>query len=591
MAGNRKTKESTRRGAIAVLAMVFLVVALGMVAFVVDVGYLALTRTRLQAAADSAALAGAATINLPRAEMEAEAKAMASANMSGQPVLSSSDIEYGVWDAGTYTFAASNSAANAVRVTVRTNANNGGATPLFFARIFGLTSVDQSATAIATVNPRDICFVVDLSASMNYDTRPDRADSSAAQALIQKVYSDFGFGAYPGTSQYAGYPLTKQTSGSNWLTPLKSALTSTTYKNTIYFTGTYKNSRYYDSDGRTVLSDATRTRRAYAWVMDVQIGQQLMPAATPKPNSTNSNSYNYWKSYIDDPDSASEGSTNFYTRLGYASYVQFMMYNGRDGEPDNVNTTPMSVNNALCPYHSEPTDGGTFNFPPQEQPTHAARRAMIAALQVVKDRNSNISDPNQKDWVSIVTFDKNSTSTILVTQPLTVDYSGTMAIATTMQACGSGPACTCTEGGLVAAYNHIKPQSQGGKGREHVNKIVVLLTDGAPNLRQSSSTTINNYKGANPSDYWIANCSTETDYCKQASLMEASIMQGKNWYLYPVGLGLDVATDFMDKMALMSVTADKNGNSFSSTDPASHEATLKKIFETIITRPKLRLVQ
>ncbi|MCE5303511.1 MAG: VWA domain-containing protein [Planctomycetaceae bacterium] len=583
--------KPTRRGAIAVLALVFMVVILGMVAFVVDVGYLALTRTRLQAAADAGALAGAATINLPRAEMEAEAKSIASQNMSGQPVLNSSDIEYGVWDAGAYTFAPSSSAANAVRVTVRTSENNGGATPLFFARIFGLTSVDQSATAIATVNPRDICFVVDLSASMNYDTRPDRADSSAANALIQKVYGDFGFGTYPGTSQYAGYPLTGQTSGSDWLTPLKSALTSSTFKGTIYFTGTYKSRRYYDSDGKTVLSDATRTQRAYAWVMDVQIGQQLMPAATPKPNSTNSTSYNYWKSYIDDPDSASEGSKNFYTRLGYASYVQFMMYHGRDGKPDDVNRTPMSIDNPLCPYHSESTDGGTFTFPPQEQPTHAARRAIIAALQVVKERNANISDMNQKDWVSIVVYDKNSTNSITVSQALTDDYSSTMQIATKLQACGSGPACTCTEGGLVAAYNHIKPQSQGGKGREHVNKVVVLLTDGAPNLRQSSNTTINSYKTANPSSYWLPSCSSESDYCKQASLMEASTMQGKNWYLYPVGLGLDVATDFMDRMALMSTTADKDGKSFSSTDPSSHEATLKKIFETIITRPKLRLVQ
>ena len=60
---------------------------------------------------------------------------------------------------------------------------------------------------------------------------------------------------------------------------------------------------------------------------------------------------------------------------------------------------------------------------------------------------------------------------------------------------------TDTEAGLALAYSHIKPQSQGGAGRENTNKIVVLLTDGQPNLKQSSSTTISNYVNANPNTW------------------------------------------------------------------------------------------
>ena len=78
---------------------------------------------------------------------------------------------------------------------MRTNAANGGSTGLFFGRIFGKSSQDQSATAIATMNPRDIAFVVDLSGSMNDDTTP--SSSSSSTSLIQHVYDDFGFGTYP----------------------------------------------------------------------------------------------------------------------------------------------------------------------------------------------------------------------------------------------------------------------------------------------------------------------------------------------------------------------------------------------------------
>ena len=49
-----------RRGTITVLAALLCVVILGMMAFALDVGYLSLARTQLQAAADSAALAAAA---------------------------------------------------------------------------------------------------------------------------------------------------------------------------------------------------------------------------------------------------------------------------------------------------------------------------------------------------------------------------------------------------------------------------------------------------------------------------------------------------------------------------------------------------
>ena len=51
----------------------------------------------------------------------------------------------------------------------------------------------------------------------------------------------------------------------------------------------------------------------------------------------------------------------------------------------------MSINNPNYRRHSEMTDGGMMEFPTPEMPTHSVRRAIIAALKVIEDRNSTIS--------------------------------------------------------------------------------------------------------------------------------------------------------------------------------------------------------
>ena len=186
-------------------------------------------------------------------------------------------------------------------------------------------------------------------------------------------------------------------------------------------------------------------------------------------------------------------------QLGYQSYLDFMMHYGRDVQPDGTNYTPLSLNSNLCacPLHSETVGGTSFSFPPDEMPTHAMRCALIAAIQVVQTNNQTISDPNQQDWVSIITFDTAARDPTGIDQQLQHRDDGLHAL----QACSDTGLCTDTEAGMALAYSHIKPQSQGGAGRENTNKIVVLLTDGQPNLKQSTNTTISNYVNANPNTW------------------------------------------------------------------------------------------
>lgn len=574
-----RVRRPSRRGAIVVLAAILAVVMLGVVAFALDLGYVLLVRTQLQAAADSSALAAAASANLTRGEMEGVAKQYAGYHQAaGRAVqLNSPDIEYGNWDTATRVFTPSTTVGNAVRVTTRTDQSTGGATPFFFARVLGQNSVDLSASAVATVNPRDIAFVIDLSGSMNNDTDPDNTDginsTFASQGyptigtqLMQQVYADFGFGTFPGTSQVIGQPI--GISASSW-NPLNDLMSKTGPLSKTTIAAKY---RINSSD-----SSNTRKKKAYSWAMDVQI-PALMPAAKPKAASAlNSDAYyDYWYAYF-------EGNSR---SLGYRSYVHFMMYEGRLLKPDGVNYVPLSQFSPDCPWHSEATAAGTFTFPPREQPTHAARRAMIAAIKLIKDRNQIISDMNQRDWVSVITFDKLSGGSPAVQVALTGDYDSAMQGCTRLQACEDSVACTATETGLIAAKNHIKPKNQGGVGRQGTNKIVVLLTDGKPNLYSSSSSTISSYIRSNPSSNFYGN-----QYPQDAALMQTSMMQGDHWYLYPVGIGLGCDYDFMDRMARMGTT-DKDGQGpRGSGNPADYEARLTQIFQNIITNPKLRIVQ
>jgi Flp pilus assembly protein TadG len=808
MSRARISQNRSRRAATLVLSAMLLVLVVGIVAFAIDVGYIVLVRTQLQAAADSAALAAASRMSAEPAEAVALAQEFAARHVAGgQPIeLGSEQVEFGIWDSSTRSFVALPSGAgNAVRVTARRQR-----APLFFGRIFGRGDFDTSASAVAMANPREIAFVVDLSGSMNDDTEPHWATGAInsqfasegyptiGSQLMQQVYEDFGFGIYPGVLEYIGLPLGVKSDSYAYAEMTKDF-------GPLSLPAIPARYRIGPGDNEQV-----RKQKAYSWMIDFQIAR-VMPAAVPKPNSANGDSYAYWEKYLDyiierktirppssnnnsnnnnsnnnssnnnnknnssnnnsggsssgggggsssppkppaghyrprlprDPlrpfkeepllagtqpaaaaDSAahagassagqfvsadvalgsvwlaiaglraapsgtlvaylapknnaanngnsknntnsgnSSGSANssknsknsnnssssnnsnsssnsnagaagatgpatpgtppsnrgtippnvgeqidgfnnpnkstfpsvsssvpksFRNKIGYLTYVAFMMDHGRDSPVVGQQYTPLSIHHPQCPYHAEDTDGGTFLFPPREQPTHAARRAIIAALQVVKEQNANIADPSQRDWVSIITFDRLTGGGPTIVQPLTADYDAAMQACTRLQACSDKNSfSTATEAGLVVARQHLQPKSQGGAGREATNRVVVLLTDGVPNLYVSDDATIDRFVLDNPNSDWYGN----GQYWLDAPLMQAAQMQLGGWGVFPVGVGLGTDYGFMDRMARMGGTADDNGQSpRGSGNPAQYEQRLKEIFQNIITSPKVRLVQ
>jgi Flp pilus assembly protein TadG len=166
-----------RQGAIAPLTAILLIPLLGMVAFAVDLGWISLTQSDLQNAADSAALAAAGQLtdgfvqyNLPtqstlqknailtasEAQARTYAKNFAGYNAAGGTALASvpdADVTFGFTDAsGAYTPATANSGyPNTVKVTVRRDATANGSLGLFFGPVLGLSSVNLTASAAATI--------------------------------------------------------------------------------------------------------------------------------------------------------------------------------------------------------------------------------------------------------------------------------------------------------------------------------------------------------------------------------------------------------------------------------------------------------
>src|SRR5688572_29625059 len=152
-----------RRGNVLILFAVFLTALVGMVAFAIDVGYIALTKTKLQATADAGALAGAGKLmtepgqTVDEAVVKAEVREFVTHNMPGLTVLEE-DIKlcrYNPFAAAgsrfTYAYDAATAPANAVQVTARRDTLANDPLNLFFAPVIGTRTASLAATATAYI--------------------------------------------------------------------------------------------------------------------------------------------------------------------------------------------------------------------------------------------------------------------------------------------------------------------------------------------------------------------------------------------------------------------------------------------------------
>lgn len=230
-------RRPRRRGAVTPLIAFMLVPFAGMVAFALDVAWIAQSRSDLQSAADAAALAGAEQLMsgfvqynspgqtglstiLSTAETSAKtyAKNFAGYNTAGgvsSLTLNDADIEFGFTDAShNYTPAPTYTGfPNTVKVTMRLDSSANGKLKLFFAPVFGMTSTDVRVTAAATIYTAS---VNDFSASGgNAPVLPMALDMNAWNTFVTNGKSSDGtiHTGSNGAPQLEVYPSPNNASG------------------------------------------------------------------------------------------------------------------------------------------------------------------------------------------------------------------------------------------------------------------------------------------------------------------------------------------------------------------------------------------
>lgn len=185
-----------RRGNVATLFAIAASALLGTAALAVDAGSLFVLKSRLQGAADAAALA--AVSELPDEDAAAAAALdYAAKNMDTAThgtVLTSTGVELGQWNPATRTFSPGASPATAVRVSLARSAANGNPAPTHFAKVLGFDEVDVVAQSVAqpleaaaclwALNPTESASVrLETGATVDLPNCGLRVNSSAGDAM------------------------------------------------------------------------------------------------------------------------------------------------------------------------------------------------------------------------------------------------------------------------------------------------------------------------------------------------------------------------------------------------------------------------
>ncbi len=188
----RKSIRSTRRrGAISVFAAFCLIIVIAFLAFSIDLGYLSVSESQLQNAADSAAISGAKALPDREAAIDASIEWAAKNFAAGENVtVSRDDVEIGFWDEDAATFTAVNSnssiSPNAVRVTCRRDEESDNSLKLFFAPILGTSHANIRVSAVARKKSGFCGGIISdnqiyLGAQGNIPTRVDSYNSLAGR--------------------------------------------------------------------------------------------------------------------------------------------------------------------------------------------------------------------------------------------------------------------------------------------------------------------------------------------------------------------------------------------------------------------------
>ncbi len=594
--GSRRVQlRHSRRGAVVVQVAVMSTLIMGMGALTIDIGAMYVTQAELQAAADSAALAAAARLGgsdggvSPQDLARESAMEFAERHRLGRYGLQMdpNDVEFGraTFDAssGRFDFTPQSSGnVDSIRVTARrSTGSSNGALPMTFANIFGFSSKDLWANATATLIPRDISVVIDLSGSMTYDSEmmywnrtdggfantrdiwaalngpePDRPYMPGSE-LETEYASDTGPtygnmtewgtpllpGSYSATSDPGLFYIKKGSSiNGTTLTALQTKLQTRGYNaaEQSALVGNLNSNDNTTSNWQNragvLLGLATwRSGKAGSTMGSGGDGDNLVENAEVTWNAAPSGCTWNWRNYVDWVQaSASDhnyraisSNTGFRYRYGLKTMTDFII----DDRPSN------SQSNMLWATPQQPL------------------RAVKDAVQTLADTIDALDSPDQ---LSLETFGTTSVHEINLSETLqqvptrlyqrqAAHFNGTTNIGA----------------GITRAINELK----SARARPVAKKVIVLMSDGVPNVNEGGA-----YDVAGGRAYAIA-------------AAEAAADEGMVIYAVSVGYGAD--------RPLMQEIASATGGQefFASGSPEEYTEQLEQIFRALGGRRPVALIE
>lgn len=589
---------SLRRAATVVYVLICTTVALGFAAMAVDVGMLYSAKSELQRAADAAAMAaakGMITDGSTTAETNARNTAASYAALntvlnSGVGLNTAQDVELGTatlnTSTGQWVFAPSSGGYNAVRVTVRrTSGSPSGAIPLNFSKIFGKSSQDVQAKATAMLIPRDIAVVVDLSGSMNWDSqlrfynRTDGGYSNLRDIWCALNGPEAARPYVPGAptaTEYASDTGPSIGGMNNWGSQLVSGYSAASDPGLLYIkkstalpsatstaVDTALTAKGYSADERSIIKGFTSDGTSSHWYNRVGV---MLGLATWKSgragglytsggngNATLDNSEMTWISY---PSFRSSGT---WTWNNYIDFCQSnSTYNNSNG--DTPNCTVFRYRFGLKTF----TDFLLINWRQFNQTSNLwqtpeePQRAIKDAVQELSD---TILSQTSLDQLSLEIFgttghhEKNLTFTL---QQIPTQLYG-------MQAAHYDGA-TNIGVGLQLAVTELK----SARARSNAAKVIVLLSDGIPNVDSSGNTTAD---GAASAVNW--------------ALSQAQAAADLGFTIYTISVG-----SAADRSVLQQIAAIGHGQEFyAAGSPQEYADQLTAIFRTLGGKREVVLIE
>ena len=566
-----RCRHGKRRGAVAAQVAICSVFLLGMAALSIDVGHLYRTQAEMQKAADAGAHAAVQDLASFRGEASlVAARATAQNYVNSNPVLGESvtlgenDVAFGrayIDDTGRYVLNEGDPLPNAITVRVRRTADSeNGPVPLFFARALGFATKNMTAEATAILTPRDIVFVLDLSASHNDDSslRSYKIVEIGNRAVWENLWDESlapqpvegGLPAGPkfgnmrtwGTEvtgpgwDFAGDPgLLRLPKGNNW--SLSSATASQTLSERGY--GTYTSSEMSVINSASRDSDVTQYRRRvlvalgiYRWKSGKSGGQpggngdnvidsselQIMvpyPSEPSNPSTCCKKVGGSWDGYVD------------YVRSSSSNMCRYEPTNYMFGDPGlqyrfGLKTWVDYLQEKQVGDSASPGMGGV-----PTQPMGAVADATREMLNILDDLDSNdlvgmasygrigygpAEKPNHMSW-------------------LTADLASVRSRIDMLQA-GMWSNTTNIAQGIDKG---VEVLFHSAAARPNASKFMVLLTDGNPNERRDLSATCGEYEVAS--------------VCREDAKQAARDARRRGVVIYTVSVGSNAAVDLMDEIA------------------------------------------